>query len=122
LKIEVIGVYLVEAPEPVHLVELRIRECTRHLDVGEITQQVVGQPKANWQAPWDERFLNADGTAVLNPARPDKVPEDSELRLVFFFHYLDQEQPFLTPAGPVGVPTPKERPARLGFAEYESPC
>jgi hypothetical protein len=45
-----------------------------------------------------------------------------DVRLVFFFHYLDTELPLVTPFGDIRVPTPTERPARLDGIEYEEPC
>jgi hypothetical protein len=46
--LEVIGVYPIEAPEPVHLVELRCKGVAGVFDVGTITQELPGQPRSNW--------------------------------------------------------------------------
>ena len=75
---------VIEASEPVHLIELIIEGDAENFDIGEVTQELAGQPKSNWQAPYDERVL-----------------EESEgrIRYGFFFHYLDFKAPLLTPAG-----------------------
>ncbi len=122
MKLDVIGVHPVGAPESVHLIELRVTALDGSFDVGEITQELPGQPRDNWQAAYDEHFLSADGTSVLDPSWPDQPPEDTALRLVFFFHYFDSTKPLLTPAGSVPMPTETERPERLRFMDYESPC
>ena len=122
MDLRVIGVYPVRAPEPAHLVELAVAGCTQPLDVGAITQETPGKTRDYWQVPWDEHFLDASGASVLNKQRPDEPPTLSDFRVVFFFHYLDLEQPLITPAGPLALPSAQERPARLSFLEYETPC
>ena len=102
----IIGVHPVEADEPVHLVELLVDGDADDFDIGEVTQEVAGQPKSNWQAPYDERVLDES---------------DGKIRYAFFFHYLDFEKPLLTPAGSVAIPKPTKQPAHLKDIEYESP-
>jgi hypothetical protein len=123
-KIEVIGVYPIEASEAVHLVELWIRGARGIIDLGKITQATPGQPRENWQVPYDERILNASGDAVV--AEGFEVSEKPELwqgdvRIVFFFHYLDFAKPLITPFGNVPVVMESELPQRLSMIEYEEP-
>ena len=120
MDVKVIGVYPVEAPEPVHLVELRFTNCACPVDVVEITQENPEQPKSNWQVPWDEKNVGRDGNIALDSF--DASPNAGEVRLVFFFHYLDLDKPLLTPAGPVRLPVPTEKPNRFRFMVYECPC
>ena len=47
---------------------------------------------------------------------------DKTSRFCFFFHYLNPQVPFESPAGRIPVPTPTPRPARLAFITYEPPC
>lgn len=122
MQIEVIGVYPIEAPEPCHLVELMIRDGEGELDMCGITQEFEGQPQNNWQVPWDEAWLDSDGETLVNEEESDKQPSEANLRVAFFFHYLDLSRPFRTPAGPVSIPQPTEAPARLRFMRYQSPC
>ena len=120
MDVEVIGLYPVDAPEPVHLVELLFTNCTGPVDVGAITQRNPEEPKSNWQVPWDERILSRDGSVILDS--PDASPNAGEIRLVFFFHYLNLGLPLATPAGPAVLPSPVARPERLRLMVYESPC
>ena len=121
MKMEVIGIHPVDATQPAHLIELRISEICSPLDIGVITQELLDQPRDNWQAPWDEHFLTDDGTNVLDPTWPEKPPDDNSARVAFFFHYLDLEKPLLTPAGPLAMPAVTETPRRLRFMKYEDP-
>jgi len=103
---KITGVHPVEAEEPVHLIELLVEGDVGDFDIGNVTQEAVGQPKMNWQAPYDDRLLEeCDGKA----------------RYAFFFHYLDLKKPLLTSAGALSLPEPTKAPARLEDIEYESP-
>jgi hypothetical protein len=64
-KIEPIGVYAVEAEEPVHLVEVWVRKAEGVFDVGDITQELRDQPKSNWQVPYSEYVLSSVGDEAL---------------------------------------------------------
>jgi hypothetical protein len=121
VKIDIIGVYPVEARELCHLVELWIHDLHGNVNVEQFTQEVAGEPKSNWQAPYDERVLNEHGTAQVGDRFPPKIAGKGSLRLAFFFHYLDLEKPLLSPAGPVSLPAPADQPERLDFLEYEEP-
>jgi len=120
VKLESIGVYPVpESEEPCHLVEWRLSDYEGPFDVGVLVQQMPGQPEDNWQAPWDEHVLSADGTSGELLSGPLVVTGDA--RFCFFYFYLDPEQPFRTPVGPVLLPPSTERPARLDFVRFEEP-
>ena len=122
MDLQVIGVYPIEADEPCHLIEVKIGKAEGEiLDLTKFTQEVSGQPLANWQVPYDEHFLNEDGTADLNPRCPAEMPKHDNLRAAFFFHYLNLEKPLETPVGAIHISKPKEKPARLNFIKYESP-
>jgi hypothetical protein len=122
MRLEVIGIHPVDTDEPVHLVELKVTDLSGRLDVSEFTQEVPGQSADNWQVPWDEHFLTLDGKSVLSPSYPEDPPENPEVRVAFFFHFLNVAQPLLTPMGPVAMPPATERPPRLRFMKYEKPC
>jgi len=107
LRVKVIGVYPVEAQEPVHLVEISIEGGgVDAFDLGDVTQEMADTPRMNWQAPYDEHVISET---------------DTRARVVFFFHYLDLRKPLLTPAGELVLPLPKERPKRLREIAYEAP-
>jgi hypothetical protein len=55
--IEIIGVYPVEAPKSVHLIELWVRSAQGIFNVGDFTQEIRTQPRDNWQTAYDELIL-----------------------------------------------------------------
>jgi hypothetical protein len=123
MQIEFIGVYPVHAIEPCHLVELWVRELADKLLMADFTQESEGQPRDNWQVPYDERVLDEDGTAQVGERFPQSIVSNgNDLRLAFFFHFLDFSKPLLTPIGPMKLPTETRLPNRLEFFVYESPC
>src|SRR5688572_27743244 len=98
-QIKVIGVYPIEADEPVHLVELSVLGAPGVFNVGEITQEIPDQPRDNWQSPYMEQILSASGEDVLaDDYEASERPElwRGDMRLAFFFHYLDFERPLRT--------------------------
>lgn len=103
----IVGVHPIQASEPVHLVVADIDGEVSDASLSAITQPTAGQPRANWQVPYDER--------VLGRHPPDLT------RVAFFFHYLDPSQPFLTPVGEVPIPSPTPLPDHLKTISYEAP-
>lgn len=120
MRIEIVGVYPFDATEPCHLIECWLRDATEDFDFGEITQEIPGQSEDNWQVPWNEYRLNADGTAGELLESSERL--NGDVRVAFFFHYLEPDRPLRTPVGDLPLPTPTECPERLGFIEYEPPC
>ncbi len=103
---KIIGVHPVEAEEPVHLIELLVEGDVDEFEIGELTQEVAGQPKMNWQAPYDDRLLEE---------------LQGKVRYAFFFHYLDLKKPLLASSGLLTLPKPTKAPAHLQDIVYESP-
>ena len=123
-QIKVIGVYPIETDEPVHLIEVSVLGAQGIFKVGDITQEIADQPRDNWQAPYMEQILSASGDEVLAvDYEASKQPElwRGDMRLAFFFHYLDFERPLQTPFGEVQLPAESELPERLAMMEYEQP-
>ncbi|MCH8152527.1 MAG: hypothetical protein IH830_09175 [Planctomycetes bacterium] len=121
-QIDIVGVYPVDGPEPCHLIELIIRGCNGVVDIGRFTQEDPGKPQDNWQVPYMEHILNSDGTVILaDDFCLSKKPElwNEDVRLAFFFHYLDMKGPLKTPFGDVVLPEPIIRPDRLKMIQYE---
>jgi hypothetical protein len=116
----VVGIHAVEeAPDPCHLVEMRLEgEGDERLDLRAITQETAGDPGSTWQTPSGEHLLDASGER----GRPLDEEEVSGLaapaRVAFFFHFLRLDRPLLTPAGPVKLPPAAPRPERLRFLRY----
>jgi len=121
VTVDVVGVHPVaEAPEPCVLVEVRVTGAGT-LDIGAITQPVDGLRKADWQVAYDAYQLSSDGTAV-SELDGTSIDVRGEARLAFFFHYLALDDALQTPVGPVPLPAPTARPARLRFIAYEPPA
>jgi hypothetical protein len=105
-QVRIIGIHPIEADEPVHLIELLVEGDVEDFDIGELTQEMAGQPKMNWQAPYDDRLLEAS---------------EEKARYAFFFHYLDPKRPLLTSHGSLPLPKPTTVPEHLRDIEYEPP-
>ena len=103
---KILGVHPIEADEPVHLIELLVEGNVEDFDIGGVTQEVVGQSKMNWQAPYDDRILEQS---------------KGQARYAFFFHYLDLKKPLYTSAGSLPLPQLSKAPAHLQDLEYELP-
>ena len=118
-QLQVIGVHPVEeAPDPCYLVELRVGPELPPLDLTAVTQPDSGLPGSGWQAPVDPHLLDADGNSG-QPLEEDAArPVPTPARLAFFFHFLQLDRPLLTPLGPLQLPVPTPRPARLAFLRY----
>jgi hypothetical protein len=87
-----------------YLIEVWIEGPVDNFDWSQITQEIAGEPRENWQVPYDEQQL-----------------DDSGHRWAFFFHFLDLQKPLLTKGGPIKLPTPKELPAHLKSIKYDAP-
>lgn len=122
--VDVVGVYRIESHETVHLVEILVNNSKGVFDLSEFTQEISDQQKENWQVPWDEKILDIQGEKIL--ADYFSVKEKPELwmgnvRIAFFFHYLDFSKPLITPFGLVTLSNESLIPNRLAEIEYESP-
>jgi hypothetical protein len=119
MKLQVLGVHPVEeAPDPCHLVELYIDGPGDTFDLRGVTQERAGLPGSDWQTPFEEHLVDPGG-ASGRPLAPDQARAvAAPARLAFFFHFLRLDRPLLTPAGPLLLPAPTERPARLQFLKY----
>jgi hypothetical protein len=127
VSVNVIGVYSIPRNKDVALVEVDVDRPPSKVDVGKFTQEEPKEDRANWQVPYDERYLSADGTREIGERcsvgwdpQPG-VTEPSTTRLVFFFHFLDSRRALITPDGEVTLPSREQAPKRLAFVEYEPP-
>ncbi len=95
----ILGVHPIKSSEPCHLLEVDWKPESGTLDWNGITQEIENQPRANWQAAYDEQSLGNH-------------------RWAFFFHYLDLNKPLLTPEGAVILPAPSVLPTHLRHIKY----
>jgi hypothetical protein len=122
--VEILGLHPVQANEPVHLLEIMVRNSDGVFDIDQFTQEISDEPKDNWQVPYDEKILNANGDGILADGfETQNIPElwTGNVRLAFFFHFLDVSKTLNTPFGDVRLPEETERPSRLAIMEYEEP-
>ena len=87
------------------LIEVEVRDRDESFNVGDFQQ-----PGSN-QAPYDEAFLTADGTAIAS--RGFTAPPLEPLRLAFFLHFFDPALPLQSSYGTVSLPALQEMPGRL---------
>jgi hypothetical protein len=123
-RVEVIGIYPVKAPEPCHLLELRMLGIGAGFDFGSITQPRLHEPRPVWQVPWDEVLLDEEGRTVI--ASSTELADRTSLlignfRVAFFMHYLDLSRPLISPFGDIPLPAPGPKPSRLSVVRYHSP-
>ncbi len=122
MNVNIIGVYPVEeTAEPCYLIEVVVDDFQGDVDLAEFTQEIPGQPRENWQVPWDEYVLDEKGVSGELAPFPGPLRVFGSQRIAFFFHYLDFSRPLITPIGQVHFPMATQRPDRLSFMGYESP-
>ena len=70
-------------------------------------------PRNSWQAAYDERFFNEDGTKVIGSFFEQDNLDFQETRVVFFLYFTDFTKPLLTQFGVIKLPEPSPMPDRL---------
>ncbi|MCH2032292.1 MAG: hypothetical protein MK202_02135 [Tenacibaculum sp.] len=121
-KIELIGVYDVKENKNVYLVELGIKTNHENVVINKFTQAIDGKDRLDWQTPWDEKFLNIEGTRITGDYMDSPTDTSNFTRLVFFFHFLDFDKPLLTQYGELELSNPEKVPERISsIIEYQKP-
>ena len=121
-EIDLIGVYKVDGQKDVYLIELGIKANHEKVDIGEFTQQQDGTDRMDWQTPWDEKFLNEDGTKITGDWMDSPTDTSDFTRLAFFLHFMDFQKPLLTQYGEMDLSNPEQMPKRLSsIIKYENP-
>lgn len=118
---ELKGIYTVDDNSEAHLIEIVFDRSPDNVDVGQITQELEGQPQGNWQSPWGEKYLDDKGEEIIGDYFD--IPTGlATTRLLFFFHDINFSKPLLTQDGPINLPRPTSLPARLrDKIKYERP-
>jgi hypothetical protein len=122
-KIDIIGVYKIEADEPCFLIEMVVSNVSKVIDLGKITQELEDQQKENWQVPYLEHIIDEKGDKILADDFKFSDPEywKDSVRIAFFFHYLNIDKPLLSPYGNITLPEVTSLPGRLKIIKYEAP-
>ena len=65
MSVAIIGVYPFPESPDVDLIEVEIDRPPSSVDVAAFTQEEPDVDRANWQVPYDERYLSLDGTREI---------------------------------------------------------
>jgi hypothetical protein len=120
--IDLLGVYNVRDEKDVYLLEFYIKSKYTEVEIGKFSQAQENIDPLNWQSPWEEKYLNNDGTVIIGDwlDLPEEISDDT--RVVFFLHFLDFTKPLLTPFGEIELKLPEVTPDRLSsIKKYERP-
>ena len=115
IKANILGVYTVphtDKKDRVKLIEI-FAECPpHHVNVNYFTQIEPDVPRENWQAPYDEHYLNESGTQIIGDF--SKIPSGTSFtRLAFFIHFVDLKKPLSSQFGILTFPAESPMPKRL---------
>jgi len=101
-----------ECMESAVLIELLVKNRDGRFDAGDFAQRPEGLAKSDWQVAWAEAFLSADG-AELIVERLGETPPAGDLRIAFYLHFWDPDEPLWSSYGQVMCPEPIAMPERL---------
>lgn len=68
----------------------------KNIDIGQFTQAKEGVDRLNWQIPWDEKYLNEEGTIITGDWLNSPKNTLDFTRLAFFLHHIDFKKPLVT--------------------------
>lgn len=111
--IRLIGVYPVAEEENTYLIELWISVPPRQVNLSQFYQQDPQQKETNWQVPYDESYLNPEGTEVLGDFFNRNMIPGEESRLAFFIYTENRNLSLNTPWGEISLAETKPMPKRL---------
>jgi len=117
-KVNVIGAYPVNAE--VHLLEIIVNVSPANFSVDDFAQESPGELRENWQAAYDEHYLDERGELIIGDFSVLPDTDAGVTRLAFFMYFLDFDAPLITPFGEVKLPSPTPMPSRLSrIIEFE---
>lgn len=106
----------------IFLLEVVVHQAGQPFDLGRFCQFNPSLPEASQQAPYMDVLLAPDGSKSLMAGGQAFriVPEllNRTMRLAFFLHFFDPNQPLGTPWGEVALPRATPIPSRLAFLQY----
>lgn len=111
-RIDVLGVYTTKE-DYVYLIEVWINDSPRNIDLSRFTLREEDRPEPDWQVPFDEQFLNENGTKVIGDYFNRGQLSSAATRVVFFLYVEDFSSPLSTPYGEMTLGTPTVIPDRL---------
>lgn len=108
-----IGLYPVEDEEDVYLIELIINDAPSNVDASMIVQKDPRFDEDDWQAAYDEHYLNSDGTKIIGDFINQKTLNTPNTRMVFYMYLESFDIPLSTQYGELEFIDPTELPSRL---------
>ncbi|MBO4563606.1 MAG: hypothetical protein IK082_07670 [Oscillospiraceae bacterium] len=116
--LSLIGVYPVLPEERIYLIELLISRPTKLVDLSMFLQKTGGKNKEDWQAPYDEHYLDERGERIIGDFFNHDDLNCYPTRVVFYMYLETMEVPLTTPYGEVCLTDVKELPSRLEMLKY----
>lgn len=113
IKTNVVGVYETVNNPDIYLIELEIDASPSYIDVSSFTQRDDDLPEDEWQAAFDEYYLNEEGTEVIGDFLNYESLKGEKTRLVFSMYFVDTDKPLLSQFGEILLPNPSALPERL---------
>ena len=121
-SIQLIGHYYVNDNPDVSLIELIIDRKADEIDLLEFTQEIDNEPRSNWQAPFDEKYLDPDGNTIIGDDLVLPTHLSSNTRMTFYMYFLDESKSLLTPFGRLQLPKKISQPSRIkDLLNFEDP-
>ena len=94
------------------LIETLVKNRDGRFDAGDFVQPSKNTTKDEWQTAWAETYLTLDGSALMVEQWSDP-PKTGDLRVAFFMHFWNSDEPLNTSYGKVLCPQPIDMPNRL---------
>lgn len=113
MKVKMLGVYPFSESEPIYMVELMIDDSPSAVDASLFLQEDSSLPESDWQAAYDERYLNLEGTEIVGDYFNRAKLSGEQTRMVFFMFLENLAYPLSTPYGKIAFGTPQNPPQRL---------
>ena len=116
---ELLGAYPAGGDEGALLVEMRIGDAPKNVDLSLFYLKDDALKESDRQVPWDERFLSEDGTRVIGDAFDQGSLEGDGTRVAFFLFPDGPDAILSTPYGEFRLNAAGEIPRRLkGIVEF----
>jgi len=101
------------------LVEMMLNVPSSEIDWCAMLVPDDDEPEDNWQCPYMEQYLNADGTEKICETYDEPQPDVNPCRVAFFI-YKDGAEKLRTPYGDFDLTVVKPLPKRLkNIIEFE---
>lgn len=96
------------------LIEMVVDAASDSIDFGEFSVPEKGLTKSDWQAPYMEQYLNADGTEKICELYDEPEPPVKPCRFTFFIYKMQEQEGVLkTPYGDFPIVDLQPMPERL---------